>query len=469
MKTKNMKKIVFFFVCVLGAVSMHAQSHSFRDTSIVRYKQFDFDEYVLQDIDRHTKVYDIYPIYPNRAVMHNIDIVQYNYTANPAGMEIVGLSATVRLGYGVVQTDVPNAYLMLYEATPDTFELKSQIQWFEHDTAGRPSYSFFLSTGVTDCHYDDSIGDYHSRGPVTYQPDNGDIFMVFDYYFDKPITVYDSFYVGASNRFSSELLSEGRGSSANYVYFNQYLARIDTSCFTTALWKVYPYTTYYFPPFRWSWYPTSQFQMVLPIIRVIDTSFANAPACPTVSGLRARGNFTDTVTVEWQYDSLHNEYELSIGREEVGPDSGTIVRLRDTTMWQFTDVAYRDVPMAAYVRTICREYDTVRYSEWSNWLRFRLHHESDDTTGVGIVVPEDDSDLSRFVRLMPNPASSRVLVMSSFGMKKVEVYDARGGKVYDQPAGGTSTDFDVSSWAKGAYVVLVHTPQGTATKRLVVQ
>ena len=49
------------------------------------------------------------------------------------------------------------------------------------------------------------------------------------------------------------------------------------------------------------------------------------------------------------------------------------------------------------------------------------------------------------------------------------MYDARGGRVYDSPVKGTSTGFDVSSWAKGTYVVLVRTPAGTAAKRLVVR
>ena len=38
----------------------------------------------------------------------------------------------------------------------------------------------------------------------------------------------------------------------------------------------------------------------------------------------------------------------------------------------------------------------------------------------------------------------------------------------EQEGQSTTVGFDVSSWAKGAYVVLVRTPAGTASKRLVV-
>ena len=209
--------------------------------------------------------------------------------------------------------------------------------------------------------------------------------------------------------------------------------------------------------------------MVLPIIEVVDTSFANAPECPRVSGLFVRGSYTDTVTVQWDYDSLHPEYQLWYGPEADFETRSAIVPLR-TNRWVFTDASYADVPMVVYVRTVCHEYDTLRYSEWSTPLRFTLHHQEQDTSGHGdIGVPEAGDDLSRFVQLMPNPASGSVLVNSSYVIRRVEAYDVRGEKVMDRPTEGRTAAFDVSSWPKGAYVVLVRTPAGTATKRMLVQ
>lgn len=108
-------------------------------------------------------------------------------------------------------------------------------------------------------------------------------------------------------------------------------------------------------------------------------------------------------------------------------------------------------------------------------MYWRLHYEADTSHGdtthhEGIVVPDDRSDLSRFVRLMPNPASGGVTVMSSYGIDGLEVYDVRGERVLELSGvgRGTSAGFDVSKWTKGTYVVLVHTPVGTTAKRLVV-
>jgi hypothetical protein len=91
----------------------------------------------------------------------------------------------------------------------------------------------------------------------------------------------------------------------------------------------------------------------------------------------------------------------------------------------------------------------------------------DDTV---VVASPEENGLSRYVQLMPNPASGSVTVMSSYGIDGVEVYDVRGERVLELSGIGrvTTTGFDVSKWEKGAYVVLVRTPAGTASKRLVV-
>ena len=455
-----------FIACILAAAGLSAQSHSFRDTNHVRYEQFDFDEWVWEDTVHHGKSLDDCPLYSYRNALWDLDIVQYNYTDNPAGMDIIGLSAAVCLWDGHILTDVPSEYLLLYEAMPDTFELKAQLQWFEHDTAGRPDGIYMVNPIL--CHDSNTS----ARGPY-YLTFIGSTFKIFDLFFEKPITVYDSFYVGATVRFMSEMFTpENRISSSNYLYFNTNVNQYGSTCFLPSLWKLFFYRSDNImgvPPYQWHWFPTCQFMLVLPIINVVDTSFANAPACPKVSGMFLRGNNTDTVTLQWAYDSLHGEFEVSYGPDGTAPGDGTVVTVFDNR-WQFTDVAYSDTLMVAYVRTVCREYDTLRWSGWSSPMNFRLHYV-DTTTHheEGIEVPEEGDDLSRFVRLMPNPASGSVLVMSSYGMERVEVYDARGGKVYDSPADGTTAGFDVSSWAKGAYVVHVRTHAGTAAKRLVVQ
>ncbi|MBR3412268.1 MAG: T9SS type A sorting domain-containing protein [Bacteroidales bacterium] len=466
-----MKKTIYLMICVLTAAGVSAQSHTFRDTSYVPYWQFDFDAWVMEDPIHNGKIYVTRPRYPDQSrssvALEYDDILQYNYTDDPAGMKVVGLSATIFLVKAQLSTEVPPEYLLLYEATPDSFILKAQVQWDETDTAGRPCPLLMLNQ--ISCH--NTSG---QDGIIYQQPYlNNPFYAVkqFDYYFDKPITVYDSFYVGGTcHAFEYPFTHEpGPVSKSSYLTFRTTWVGYDSTCVLPALWKLYHYHQFGDLPFnQWYWRPSNQFLLVLPIIEVVDTTF-NAPVCPVVSGLFVRGNYTDTVTVQWDYDSLHPEYQLWYGPEADFETHNAMVSLR-TNKWVFSDASYADTQMIAYVRTVCHEYDTLRYSEWGRPIRFMLHHEEQDTTGHGdIGVPEAGDDLARFVQLMPNPASGSVLVNSSYVIRRVEAYDVRGEKVMEQPTEGRTAVIDVTAWPKGAYVVLVRTPQGTAAKRLVVQ
>ena len=87
-----------------------------------------------------------------------------------------------------------------------------------------------------------------------------------------------------------------------------------------------------------------------------------------------------------------------------------------------------------------------------------------DTTGIA-----SPQLLGRYVSVVPNPAAERVQVVSSFGLREVEVYDAAGTRVLRRRLTGYTADLDVSALPAGAYLVRVTTLSGTVTKKLVVQ
>lgn len=89
-----------------------------------------------------------------------------------------------------------------------------------------------------------------------------------------------------------------------------------------------------------------------------------------------------------------------------------------------------------------------------------------DTTGVGIGTPEW---AARYVSVSPNPASDRVQVVSSFGLADVEVFDAKGQRIYSKKASGYKCTLDVASWPRGAYVVRIGTDVGTVAKKLLLK
>ena len=173
--------------CVLAAAGVVAQSHSFRDTSYVRYQQFDFDAWVREDSLHNCKAYNR-PLYPgpSRDALACDDILQYNYTANPAGLRVVGLSATIWLDRRRVNPNAPPEYLFLYEVSPDTFELKAQVQWDETDYVNWPDDTIFLNENRVTCQ--DALEGY-SGYYMCYPSGVFQALKIFDQYFDKPITL----------------------------------------------------------------------------------------------------------------------------------------------------------------------------------------------------------------------------------------------------------------------------------------
>ena len=82
---------------------------------------------------------------------------------------------------------------------------------------------------------------------------------------------------------------------------------------------------------------------------------------------------------------------------------------------------------------------------------------------------QNGSMLERLTGVMPNPAVGTAKVVSSFGMSMVEAYDMSGTLVHRQKADGLATTLDVRRWPTGTYLLRIHTPQGTAVKKLVVR
>jgi hypothetical protein len=85
---------------------------------------------------------------------------------------------------------------------------------------------------------------------------------------------------------------------------------------------------------------------------------------------------------------------------------------------------------------------------------------------VAIRMPEY---FGRYVSVSPNPATGSAEVLSSFGVSRVEVFNAAGRKVMDLKAEGLKATLDVSKLPSGAYLLRIHTPQGMTTKKLVVR
>ncbi len=209
---------------------------------------------------------------------------------------------------------------------------------------------------------------------------------------------------------------------------------------------------------KWGNYPSHEFFLIVPILRTFDTVWTvDTPACTPVYDLTIMSRYGNTVSLRWRHDGSHDEWQVSYGPQGTPPDDGTWVESH-SNIWRFTDTL--GIPMVAYVRTVCRELDTLRYSEWSDPVEWQVFPDGFDPI---------DRETDGLVSIRPNPSTDMVTVASEYEMFGIEVFTSAGGKLLDLAAGRHSASFSVREWAEGVYLVVVHTAQGDISKKLVVE
>ena len=120
-----------------------------------------------------------------------------------------------------------------------------------------------------------------------------------------------------------------------------------------------------------------------------------------------------------------------------------------------------------YILCFRRRNLWVRTSQYEFALIFPILTPNPDTT---LSASEPDM-LRRYTAVTPNPVTGRAKVVSSFGLTMVEAFNAAGEKVHELrlPDTPLTVTLDVSRWPTGTYILRLHTPQGVATKKLIVK
>ena len=198
--------------------------------------------------------------------------------------------------------------------------------------------------------------------------------------------------------------------------------------------------------------------MIFPIIDLLfDTTM-----CHAARNIRVAERTDSSATLMWDSGD-GGPWEVAFGKITDQWEDFTITQ---TTVPTLT-VSGLEVGMQyfALVRSYCSV--TQEYGDWSSPVEVEIyerHDPPDPPIGIG-----ESGDGDRLVMMMPNPASGVVSVVSSYRLNRIEVYDVKGDKVYEEKAEGITAEFDVSGWAKGTYVVAMYPEYGVVTKKLVVR
>ena len=273
-------------------------------------------------------------------------------------------------------------------------------------------------------------------------------------HFDSAITVQDSFYVSYytdnCSYMHNQILDQGLVSSNNVNGFRiAGGAHGDNGninwVFVVGDWE------------------NGVFILHLPyLFPIIDTTDWNyIPPCDTMTCANTSGFHVATQTgrfaaLMWVGAPEQTDWEVSYGPIGTAPENGRVI---STTMTSAT-ISNLDTGRhyVAYVRGFCPQCKV--WSEWSDGVEF----------WVGMNDPvEIASTVEQLTYIAPNPAHDMVQVFSSFGIRKVGIFNAQGKQVAARQVSDYSTTLDIGTLAAGLYFISIHTPAGTVTKKLVVE
>lgn len=461
-----MKKIVLLLLAIGWSLNVAAQKYVRIDTVYRPYFDFDYLEWVSDTTHPLFAISSTKPSItlntPAGRVKTQLtgDRMEYNYIAGGADIYGIMVGAPIQ-DYVIFDQDS----LLLYEATEDSLIELAKILFDYHDSS---AFSRIVLVDQFPWVYGDECG-VRMRREEYDSP-------WWTFFFDEPIHVKDSFYVGHTtntiyNQYNPELgvlgssvlwhlyTTDGAATSYREFLYDSTCWMPPRNCKARLRFEQdsNEIRRYGLPMNEWINFESREFFFTVPILRYFDTIWSvDTPACTPVYNLSLMSRYGNTISLRWSHDGLHNEWQLSYGPRGFNPDDGTKVEC-NSNIWRFTDTV--GIPMEAYVRTICRELDTLRYSEWCEPVEWLVIPERiDPAEGPG----------DELITVKPNPATDRVTAAAACVMERVEVFNASGMKYFQRDVEGHSATFTVGGWPEGVYLIVVQTPQGELTKKLVV-
>ena len=395
-------------------------------------------------------------------------------------LDVVGIAAAVHTRlYGPNIPTFPRGaeYFRLYQDTDSGMALLKTVRW---DTLTPRKVIGFYADHVSV----DYAWEYNDKGqwvcifsdeisfPRTFY------IPIYEAYFDSAITVHDTFYVagtalsnipGTPTAYAFVALVPFDAPLSGYVPASDYFVHPNIDFL---LRKRYSPEVGITDTSNWERLSEHGWLAIFPILSYPPGWGEEHPEdtleCTAPLGLRVLDVAHDTVSLTWLTNSAANRWELWLRRDSAEADSGLWVQTTspvcqfdglDTAQWY-----------EVRVRALC---DSTHTSDWSDSIRFYLPGwEPDDPDDPDN--PDDSvavhSPVEQFTYVAPNPAAGMVTVASSFRLERVELYSLKGTLVTAADAEGElALTLDVSRIPAGVYMLRVHTPAGTAIKRLVVK
>ena len=473
-------RIIIIMAMLAAAIGAQAQygSEYYHRTGDTVYNKSVIGYYYWWDFDQLIQNRDL--VIP-RDFLHGAPVIALQYFTVDT-LKIVGIAGCPRSTWSIYELDTTTVqeYFYLFDNDNGNLVYKDRLGWDLRD----PHRTLVMPTNNPGAAAIDSCCSSSFLGT--------EAFPLYEYYFDSAITVTDTFYIGWSyachflghpdhtrtayqalgnrgiDKEACDSLDLGRG-NYDYIYDDneQLIWQIFGSCAAIPVtwYKLcrdtaindYPQGSY-----NWIDYPTLTRDIILsyPLI-YIDTTVPPAYMCDPVQNFSVTVLDTGSCCVFFTWDDFYHysSCEVQYYSIEQGYNHAVTTTVTGNNMLHLCGF---DSTLTYYarMRAICDTSKTE--TEWTSWVNFTFPH----TNPQGIdAVP---SKLDRYTHLMPNPAADKVTVTSELGLRRIEVYNARGILVYSEPAGYSATTIDLHGWPAGQYLMTIETLQGKTAKRLVV-
>lgn len=385
-------------------------------------------------------------------------VLQYNFTSEPTAIMGVAVSFYLidRSTNRTMDTLWIPEYVRLYDATPDSFPLKAEKEIHIEDPHRSMFISFYQGLRNSDC---SCLG-----GAVATVP-------IYEYYFDKPVVVDDSFYVGMTSLTIRTCYEDLQQFIPSYTGgINGFHAFDNADCDQIPLQRIRLLNrgsrSMHIPEYEeWNY-----FLMMYPLLEP-----SREAKCRSIENFHLVSINNDRQPLlAWNGDRTHTYWEVSFGPQGTEPDRGT--RFTASSPSILLDSIENNTHYVAYVRAYCEFQGHENYTDWSDgidiyrrWVPDNPPDNPPDTSNSQpqtITHPKADNS---FVTLVPNPASSLTQVISGYALQGFDLVDMHGRTVKSGSLDGHSATIDLDDCPKGVFVALIRTAGGTAAKRLVVE
>ena len=181
--------------------------------------------------------------------------------------------------------------------------------------------------------------------------------------------------------------------------------------------------------------------------------------CPKPTGFQLWSVDVGNAVLIWTEGDA-TKWELELATAETPLGEGTITPM--TVSFKMVDNLDTATWYWARLRAKCGQ---DWYSNWTDTVLFYVpgYYDPNDTNSNAI------SLIDQYTYLMPNPAREEVTVMSSFRVKKVELFASDGKLLQTKEVNAVGTRLSLEGLPAGVYFVRVTTTAGVTTKRLIIE